>query len=433
MNNRRFARRLAQELPRWEAQGWLRSGAAPLILAELEGTRAPFASVLALVGSVLLGLGVITWFAAHWNEMGKLARLLLVFGVLIGSHAAHGLCLAREGLPRLAGGLALLSSLLFGAAIMLIGQIYHIDAHFPDGIALWSLGSLLAAWMFGLQPVLILALGLAALWNGFEQFDYGRVNGLLPVFLAASGALLVRQEWRFASRAWGLLALFWIAGWHGLPWLDGTGGDLAHVRLLAVQVLGVAGLWAFCQATAHPFARQVRPGFLLFALIGVFLFTFPTLRPSAPASPPSTWIGALALSAAFYAGGIFRLARSSGLPPPRLVAGLALAAFAALLLVVEVVTPWAGSVPALIWNAIFLAVLYWIGDLGVRQGDAALVNSAFAGFVVWLLARYFDTFWSLLDRALFFMAGGVLLMAVGGWVEWRRRRLLRDLAPAEPP
>ena len=80
--------------------------------------------------------------------------------------------------------------------------------------------------------------------------------------------------------------------------------------------MGVAGLWAFCQATAHPVARHVRPWFLLFALIGAFLFTFPTLRPSAPASSQSGWIGVLALSAAFYAGGIVRLARASRLPSP---------------------------------------------------------------------------------------------------------------------
>ena len=84
-----------------------------------------WASSLALAGALLLGVGVITWFAAHWNEISKLIKLLLIFLALTGSHVAHGLCMTRRTLPRL----------VFGAAIMLIGQIYHIDAHFPDGIA----------------------------------------------------------------------------------------------------------------------------------------------------------------------------------------------------------------------------------------------------------------------------------------------------------
>lgn len=56
-----------------------------------------------------------------------------------------------------------------------------------------------------------------------------------------------------------------------------------------------------------------------------------------------------------------------------------------------------------------------------------MVNRAFVGFSILVMARYFDTFWSLLDRALFFMAGGVLLLAGGGWLERRRRALLRDI------
>jgi uncharacterized membrane protein len=55
------------------------------------------------------------------------------------------------------------------------------------------------------------------------------------------------------------------------------------------------------------------------------------------------------------------------------------------------------------------------------------VNRAFTGFALWVLARYFDTFWTLFDRALFFMAGGLLLLAGGGWLERRRRTLLRHI------
>ena len=98
-------------------------------------SKMAWASSLALAGALLLGVGVITWFAAHWNEISKLIKLLLIFLALTGSHVAHGLCMTRRTLPRLAQGMALLSVLFFGAAIMLIGQIYHIDAHFPDGIA----------------------------------------------------------------------------------------------------------------------------------------------------------------------------------------------------------------------------------------------------------------------------------------------------------
>ncbi|MBI4985600.1 MAG: hypothetical protein HZC24_09735 [Rhodocyclales bacterium] len=84
--------------------------------------------------------------------------------------------------------------------------------------------------------------------------------------------------------------------------------------------------------------------------------------------------------------------------------------------------------PALFWNAFFLGVLYWISDFGIRHGDRLMVNRAFVGFSLWVLARYFDTFWSLMDRAHFFMAGGLLLLAGGGWLESKRRTLMRNIS-----
>jgi uncharacterized membrane protein len=194
-------------------------------------------------------------------------------------------------------------------------------------------------------------------------------------------------------------------------------------------VLGLAGCWALAQASEHPFARAVRADFLFAALIGAFVFTFPdfALRHSKPAGDLVPWLVALASAAAIYAAGIVRLVRTSELADERLRIGIALAFGFALLLAVEVVVPRSSGLPALFWNAIFLGVLYWIGDLGIRHGDRAMVNRAFTGFSIWVLARYFDTFWSLFDRALFFMAGGALLLAGGGWLERRRRMLLRDI------
>jgi len=438
MNERGFGKRLAKELPHWQEQGWVNAEGGQAILADL-AARQPklmWASSLALVGALLLGVGVITWFAAHWNEMGKLIKLALIFLALAGAHVAYGLCESRA-LPKLAQGMAFLSVLFFGAAIMLIGQIYHIDAHFPDGIALWAVGGLLTAWLLGSQPALLASLALAGLWTWTEQFDYQVMNWPLLGYLPLAAALLVRHDWKIAARGWGALCLLWMIGWHAQPWIGAVWEAHAHVRLFAVQVLGLAGCWALAQASEHPFARAVRADFLLAALLGAFVFTFPersgfAWRQTAPTGELAPWLAALAGAAALYAAGIVRLVRASELSGQRLRIGIALAIAFALLLAFEVTAPRSGSLPALCWNALFLGALYWIGDLGIRHGDRLMVNRAFTGFSIWVLARYFDTFWSLFDRALFFMAGGVLLLAGGGWLERRRRALLRNLDERGP-
>lgn len=437
MNDRSFGKRLAQELARWQEEGWVSAEGRQAILADL-AARQPkmaWASSLALAGALLLGIGVITWFAAHWNEMNKLMKLVLIFLALTGSHVAHGLCLTRSALPKLAQGMALLSVLFFGAAIMLIGQIYHIDAHFPDGIALWAAGGLLTAWLLGSQPAMVASIALAALWTWNEQFTFRAMNWPLLGYLMLAAVPILRHEWKVAARGWGALFILWVIGWHAQPWIGEVWESHAHIRLFALQVLGIAGCWALAQASEHPFARAVRADFLLAALIGAFIFTFPdfALHHTKPAGDLAPWLAALVSAAAIYAAGIIRLVRTSELAADRLRIGIALAAGFALLLAVEVIVPRSSGLPALFWNAIFLGVLYWVGDLGIRHGDRVMVNRAFIGFSVWVLARYFDTFWSLFDRALFFMAGGILLMAGGGWLERRRRALMRDIESGRQP
>lgn len=437
MNDRSFSKRLAQELARWQEEGWVNAEGRQAILTDL-AARQPkmvWASSLALAGALLLGIGVITWFAAHWNEINKLMKLILIFLALTGSHVAHGLCLTRSALPKLAQGMALLSVLFFGAAIMLIGQIYHIDAHFPDGIALWAAGGLLTAWLLGSQPAMVASIALAALWTWNEQFTFRAMNWPLLGYLMLAAVPLLRHEWKMAARGWGALFILWVIGWHAQPWIGEVWESHAHIRLFALQVLGIAGCWALAQASEHPFARAVRADFLLAALIGAFIFTFPdfALHHTKPAGDLAPWLAALVSAAAIYAAGIIRLVRTSELAADRLRIGIALAAGFALLLAVEVIVPRSSGLPALFWNAIFLGVLYWVGDLGIRHGDRVMVNRAFIGFSVWVLARYFDTFWSLFDRALFFMTGGILLMAGGGWLERRRRALMRDIEGGRQP
>ncbi|TCV86405.1 DUF2157 domain-containing protein [Sulfurirhabdus autotrophica] len=432
MSDKGFSKRLAQELPRWQQEGWVAAEGAQAILNDI-ATRQPklvWASSLALIGALLLGVGVITWFAAHWNEMNKLTKLVLILVSLTASHIAHGFCLTRGALPKLAQGMALLSVLFFGAAIMLIGQIYHIDAHFPDGIAMWAAGGLLTAWLLESQPALVASIALAALWTWNEQFDYRMMNWPLLGYLLLAAVPLLRHEWHIAARGWGALFILWMVGWHAQPWFGGSWESYDHMRLFALQVLGITGCWALAQASEHPFARAVRADFLLAALAGAFVFTFPDFagHQANPARDLAPWLIALAGTAAIYTAGLLRLTRNSELSTERLRIVIALGIGFALLLAIEVMVPRSGGLLALFWNALFLGMLYWIGDLGIRHGDRAMVNRAFTAFSILVLARYFDTFWTLLDRSLFFMAGGVLLLAGGGWLERSRRSLMHDMA-----
>jgi uncharacterized membrane protein len=54
------------------------------------------------------------------------------------------------------------------------------------------------------------------------------------------------------------------------------------------------------------------------------------------------------------------------------------------------------------------------------------VNLGLFSFVVFVLTRYFDLFFSAMNRSLFFIFGGVLLLAGGYFLERNRRRWIES-------
>src|SRR4029453_6415242 len=75
-------------------------------------------------------------------------------------------------------------------------------------------------------------------------------------------------------------------------------------------------------------------------------------------------------------------------------------------------------------NAALLAGILGAVAMGVRQRVPAVVNVALAVFALDVATQYFNVFYSLMPGSLFFMGGGVLVIAGGIFLEGRRRRLL---------
>jgi uncharacterized membrane protein len=84
------------------------------------------------IGAILFGLGVILIFAYNWEKMHKFVKLAVIFAALIGAHGAGYWLKRTQSQYQTAGeGLHLLGTMLFGAGIWLIAQIYHIEEHYP--------------------------------------------------------------------------------------------------------------------------------------------------------------------------------------------------------------------------------------------------------------------------------------------------------------
>lgn len=187
-----FSRRqLADNVARWHASGWVTDDGRRAILAELDGAPRPsrLPTILAMLAAVLLGFAAMTFVAANWEAMSRLARLLLL---LAGLWSAYGVAalLMRRRLDGFAHAAVLTGVALFGAGIMLVAQMYHLDGNPPDAVLLWAAGALVAGAALGSNPSLFLTMLLIVLWSVWETAVRGGVHfAFLPAWAFVTAVL----------------------------------------------------------------------------------------------------------------------------------------------------------------------------------------------------------------------------------------------------
>jgi len=190
---------LAGEIDRWVAEG---------IVTPEQGdglrTRYPVAAegppwgliLFSAIGAVVTGLGIILLIAYNWADIPKFGKLAIVLGAVAAAHAA-GVSLRRHDDWRAATGEAmhLLGSMLFGAGIWLVAQIYHIDEHYPNGFLFWGLGALAMAWALASIPQGILAAVTLMFWGAAQAGDFSMPNEWATLLIAVGvGPLAWRRR-----------------------------------------------------------------------------------------------------------------------------------------------------------------------------------------------------------------------------------------------
>jgi len=161
---------LKGQLPEWIDRGIITSEQSERIINEqpIEQGHSLLTRILISISALLIGLGVISFFAYNWQDMTKWMKLATIFLSFIIAHGV-GLWLGRK--PEKNAHTEfwhLLGSFLFGAAIILIAQIYHIDEHAPNGILLWSLGPLMMMFILKSTPQMLLYAVLVIVWQIME-------------------------------------------------------------------------------------------------------------------------------------------------------------------------------------------------------------------------------------------------------------------------
>lgn len=138
--------------------------------------------VLVSLGYLFIGLALLTLIGANWDEIPRALRMSGLVALTLATNLL-GLYRFRGG-HKSAVAWFFLGSLFYGASIMLIAQIYHIDEHYPDGIFWWAIGTLPVAVLTESTLIMILTTCLGFTWF-FVESSLNFYPALFPVFIAA--------------------------------------------------------------------------------------------------------------------------------------------------------------------------------------------------------------------------------------------------------
>jgi uncharacterized membrane protein len=318
-----------------------------------------------------------------------------------------------------------LGVLLFGTNIWFIAQTYNINAHYPDGTLLWGAGALAAAALVPSRAALAAALSIGAYWTWQETMDFDRLlHAPFLIYWAVSAALAWYLNWRPGIHLSALALIFWfIINYSGLQKLLGW----SDAEVLTIYVLLPLAIWSAAQvfdAGANALAITIGH-YAFFIFLGAFAILH--LPDAGDAGPSSTWLGFAVVASAASVAAVVASMRRQGSTVIDVLGTL----FACLVTIAYVMTVKKNDDSLdVVYMVCTLVVIIWSISRGARMDDRFVVNLSIVAFGLWVLYTYFELFSGLMDQAVFFTVGGILLIALALGLENIRRHLLASPKPA---
>lgn len=446
---------LLDELRVWQAEGILSQEQAHHLLelyetsseaADRQRSRGVF--TLMAVAGLLVALALFLVIGYNWEKMPAGLKLVVIFAVILGTHSS-GFYLRYMRKSATAAELAFfLGCLFYGAGIWLVAQIFHLIAHYPDGLWWWALGVLPFALCLDTLLLHTLLVALLAIWAGTEVLGFSHLG------------VWFFGRWSFipgGAYSLPLLAL------PGLLWAYHKGSPITvglYVALLA--------WWVILQ----PFGWRLQTNLTYYiGSIGALLLVVgESHQPgSLLAIPYRVWgtllAGGTLIPLSFYEfnknlfrhgpmwGGLIQtlailvlalaimavtgLVRRGSLPFWQIVAEFIRRQWLpfALVLLMVLLALWesfnrsfgtteqAALVPTILANFAMIGCAFWLIVTGLREDRGQPFAAGVFYFLLWAVLRYVDLFGDfggMLGAALMFFLSGAALFGVAWY--WRRRK-----------
>ena len=399
-------------------------------MAERGRSRAVF--VLMAAAATLMGLAALLLIGYNWDDLSRGIKLAIVLGTIALTHAAGFSLRYRRNSPALSEIVFFLGCLFYGAGIWLVAQVFHINAHYPDGIWWWAVGVLPFALCLETRLLHALLVGLLALWAGQEVLNFGHLGGwlfgrwdFLPngayslPLLALPGLIWTYRKQSVKTLALYVPLLAWWTVLQAFAWKLGS-NPIYFVGSVGALLLVVAEAHAVGSRFAIPYRHygSLLVGGALVPLSFYDLNKHLVGESLGLIAPPAL----LALAAVVI---VMLTNRTEANSTSRQAIPLALALLMALLPLVAGVSKnmsgagTAALVLTVLANVAMVAGAFWLMQVGLREDRGRPFGAGVLYFLLWSVLRYVDLFGDfggMLGAALmFFLCGGALFGVARYW------------------
>lgn len=155
-----------------------------------EDTSKKTIQLILTIAAVLIGAGFFSFIAANWQEMARPVKVGIIIISMLAAYGIGWYAKEKANLAKTGETFILLGSIIYGAGIFLVGQMFNIRANWPDGFILWMLGVIAMAFAAESYPLFYFAIPLGFI--ALAGHPFGIFSGLgYNSFLLTSSFLLL--------------------------------------------------------------------------------------------------------------------------------------------------------------------------------------------------------------------------------------------------
>ncbi|KJR42789.1 hypothetical protein MCHI_001324 [Candidatus Magnetoovum chiemensis] len=352
------------------------------------------ASILSVLGAVLAGVGVILFIASNWSVIPKSVKLAIIFGSMLSSYSiGYYLGFEKKSYPKVGAALILLGSIIFGAGIHLIAQIYNVKANYSNGVLMWGLGVMPIAYLLRLKSILTLVIIDLLLWLGLD-LSIGRYWFLHDsVFVVTTLYFIV-----------GLT--FWVVGLVHKE--SGRFNELnAPYLITGIIITLTVGMIMTFNVYSETFGSKAIVWY--YTGIGAIFIYSTAARVTAKHPLPYRFTEHIGLTVLFITVFIFVAFSASS--------SSSSSSYSSIDRDIRFLC-------VIIANVLYIFIVIGLIFIGYKRQSQSYINIGLIFFSFDIIARYFDYFFKLLPRSIFFISGGVILILTSLIMERNRRKLL---------